>query len=243
MMARCFHILPQASSNHLPIAAKKPRLEAAPPCMPIADILRPTHGTYLLDAWYIPHHMTVSRSKPWSIPPEREKCMFYVELTSFGTDIFCHKATKKFIFHLPAERLADESGLILARGFMSTSRGPDSRNERSGCAGTLRRCALLLARQIQPLPRGVPQVQNQIVLRYTLRDLRGFGTRPSKRCGRSGLLGTAPCRRGSVGGDCNAHARASRSGEDAVRSRPHARGQGTPRMCGALPSAPTESAW
>ena len=96
---RPFHILPQASSNHLPIAAKKPRLAAALPCMPIADILRPTHGTYLLDAWYIPHHMTVSRSKPWSIPPEREKCMFYVELTSFGTDIFCHKATKKFIFY------------------------------------------------------------------------------------------------------------------------------------------------
>jgi hypothetical protein len=28
MMDRFFHILPQASSNHLPIAAKKPRLEA-----------------------------------------------------------------------------------------------------------------------------------------------------------------------------------------------------------------------
>ena len=34
--------------------------------------------------------------------------------------------------------MADESGLILARGFMQTSRGPDSRNERSGCADQLR---------------------------------------------------------------------------------------------------------
>jgi len=76
MMDRSFHILPQASSNHLPIAAKKPRLEAALPCMPIADILRPTHGTYLLDAWYIPHHMTVSRSKPWSIPPSEKNVYF-----------------------------------------------------------------------------------------------------------------------------------------------------------------------
>jgi hypothetical protein len=58
MMDRSFHILPQASPNHLPIAAKTPRLEAALPCMPIADILRPTHGTHLLDAWYIPQRMT-----------------------------------------------------------------------------------------------------------------------------------------------------------------------------------------
>ena len=32
-------------------------------------------------------------------PPEPEKCIFYVELTSFGDRHFCHKATKKFIFH------------------------------------------------------------------------------------------------------------------------------------------------
>jgi len=105
MMDRFFHILSQASSNHLPIAAKKPRLEAALPCMPIADILRPTHGTYLLDAWYIPQRMTGVQVKALEHPPEREKCIFYVELTSFGTDIFCHKATRKFIFHFqPRER-------------------------------------------------------------------------------------------------------------------------------------------
>jgi hypothetical protein len=66
MMDRSFHILAQASSNRLPIATKKPRLEAALPCSPIADTLRPTRGTYLLDAWYIPQLSTVSRSKLWT---------------------------------------------------------------------------------------------------------------------------------------------------------------------------------
>jgi hypothetical protein len=94
MMDRFFHILPQASSNHLPIAAKKPRLEAALPCMPIADILRPTHGTYLLDAWYIPHHLDSVQVKALEHPPEREKCIFYV----LATDIFVIKQRKNLFF-------------------------------------------------------------------------------------------------------------------------------------------------
>jgi hypothetical protein len=77
MMDRSFHILPQASPNHLPIAAKRPRLEAALPYMPIADILRPTHGTYLLDAWYIPQRMTGVQVKALEAPPsERENVSF-----------------------------------------------------------------------------------------------------------------------------------------------------------------------
>jgi hypothetical protein len=85
MMDRSFHILRQASPNHLPIAAKRPRLEAALPCMPIGDILRPTHGTYLLDAWYIPQRMTgPGQSFGGNPSSKRPKCIFYVELTSFG---------------------------------------------------------------------------------------------------------------------------------------------------------------
>jgi hypothetical protein len=83
MIDRFFHIRPRASPNHLPTAAKKPRLEAALPCMPIADILRPIHGTYLLDASYIPQYDSV-QVKALEHPPEREKSIFYVELTSSG---------------------------------------------------------------------------------------------------------------------------------------------------------------
>jgi len=106
MMARCFHILPQASSNHLPIAAKKPHLEAALPCRPIADILRPTRGRYQLDAWYIP--LLGATIQGFGLRSGTSPSRSLVRH-------FCHEATN-------AERVMYQNVRILAQGLCCQSR-------------------------------------------------------------------------------------------------------------------------